>query len=173
MFILNGFTLLAMEMEEQVGSPNFTLCYAEGILILLPIFYPTITIKPDSFIIGFRDGLVQKLLEIQKSQFENTWQRHIYDTFDNIKDVIRNDSFRRQRKLALQLPFNTEFKAASVPDLTITLAKMYGSISLKTIQRDLEKLEDLHLVTKYKTNYKANEEIILRMIAKKKKRNEY
>ena len=49
-------------------------------------------------LLGFRDGLVQKLLEIQKSQFENTWQRHIYDTFDNIKDVIRNDSFRRQRK---------------------------------------------------------------------------
>lgn len=118
-------------------------------------------------LLGFRDGLLNKLKEIQKSQFENTWQRHIYDTFDNMKDAKRNEVFRRQRKLALKLPLNTDFQLEEVPDLSIALAKIYGQVSTKTIQRDLRILENNGIIRRNKKIYRANTETIMQMMAKR------
>jgi len=118
-------------------------------------------------IVGFRDGLVAKLNEIQKSQFENTWHAHIYNTFDELKNVTRNEVFRRRRKLALSLPINIIFRAEELPGLSIPLAQMYSGKSLKTIQRELEKLYELGLIKKEAQSYKTNTEIILKMMAKR------
>lgn len=120
-------------------------------------------------LLGFRDGLVQTLEIIQKSQFQNTWQKLIYDKFDSVRENSREDVFRRQRTLALEIPFNKEFTVSQVSDLTIPLAKQYaGSVSEKTIQRDLEKLIDLELVRKSKNGFIANTDILRSMIAKRR-----
>lgn len=120
-------------------------------------------------LLGFRDGLVQTLDVIQKSQFQNTWQKLIYDKFDAIKQGSRDDVFRRQRTLALEIPFDTAFSIAQVSSLSIPLAKQYaGKVSEKTVQRDVEKLIELALVRKSENGYIANTEILRSMIAKRR-----
>jgi Fic family protein len=119
-------------------------------------------------LLGFRDGLVQTLDIIQKSQFQNTWQKLIYDRFDAIRQGSREDVFRRQRTLALEIPFDIEFTISQVSNLSIPLAKQYaGGVSEKTIQRDVEKLMELELVRKSKSGYIANTDILRSMIAKR------
>jgi len=123
-------------------------------------------------LLGFRDGLVQTLDIIQKSQFQNTWQKLIYDRFDAIRQGSREDVFRRQRTLALEIPFDIEFTISQVSNLSIPLAKQYaGVVSEKTIQRDVEKLMELELVRKSKSGYIANTDILRSMIAKRRLTN--
>jgi Fic family protein len=123
-------------------------------------------------LLGFRDGLVQTLDIIQKSQFQNTWQKLIYDRFDAIRQGSREDVFRRQRTLALEIPFDIEFTISQVSNLSIPLAKQYaGGVSEKTIQRDVEKLMELELVRKSKSGYIANTDILHSMIAKRRSTN--
>lgn len=124
-------------------------------------------------LLGFRDGLVQTLDVIQKSQFQNTWQKLIYDKFDAIRLGSREDVFRRQRALALEIPFDKEFKISQVSSLTVPLAKQYaGAVSEKTIQRDVEKLIDLELVRKSGNYYITNTDILRSMIAKRRSLND-
>ena len=119
-------------------------------------------------LLGFRDGLVQTLDIVQKSQFQNTWQKLIYDKFDEIRRNSREEMFKRQRTLALELPFDTEFKLFQVSGLSIPLAKQYAGITEKTIQRDIEKLIELELVRKTQGSYIANTDILRSMIAKRR-----
>lgn len=119
-------------------------------------------------LIGFRDGLVQTLEIIQKSQFENTWQKLIFDKFDEIRSTITDDVFRRQRTLALELPVGKFISLSEISNLSIPLAKLYTTISYKTIQRDIERLIELKLVRKQDDKFIANTDIINTMIAKRK-----
>lgn len=119
-------------------------------------------------LLGFRDGLVQTLEVIQRSQFQNTWQKLIYDKFDAIRDNSRPDTFKRQRTLALELPFDVEFTASKVPTMTIRLARAYSSVVEKTIQRDIEKLVELDLVKKTGNGFVANIDSLRSMIAKRR-----
>lgn len=123
-------------------------------------------------LLGFRDGLAQTLDVIQKSQFQNTWQKLIYDKFDAIRQGSRDDVFRRQRTLALEIPFDKEFTISQVSSLSVPLAKQYaGSVTEKTVQRDVEKLIDLELVRKSENGYIANTDILRSMIAKRRSPN--
>jgi len=81
----------------------------------------------------------------------------------------RDNVFRRQRTLALEMPFDKEFTISQVSSLTVPLAKQYaGSVTEKTIQRDVEKLIELELVRKSETGYIANTDILRSMIAKRR-----
>jgi Fic family protein len=123
-------------------------------------------------LLGFRDGLVQTLDIIQKSQFQNTWQKLIYDKFDAIRQGSREDVFRRQRTLALEIPFDKEFTISQVSSLSVPLAKQYAAtVTEKTIQRDVEKLIELELVRKSANGYIANTDILRSMIAKRRSPN--
>lgn len=124
-------------------------------------------------LLGFRDGLAQTLEVIQKSQFQNTWQKLIYDKFDAIRQGSREEVFRRQRTLALEIPFEKEFTVAQVSSLSVPLAKLYSGsgVSEKTIQRDVEKLIELELVRKSSAGYIANTDILRSMIAKRRSPN--
>lgn len=121
-------------------------------------------------LLGFRDGLVHTLDVIQKSQFQNTWQKLIYDKFDAIRQGSREEVFRRQRTLALEIPFDKEFTISQVSSLTVPLAKQYSGagVTEKTIQRDVEKLIELELVRKSESGYIANVDILRSMIAKRR-----
>lgn len=122
----------------------------------------------DYALLGFRDGLEQTLRIIQKSQFENTWKKLIYDKFDVVRLSSREDVFKRQRTLALEFPFDKGLSVSEISLLTVQLAKIYASVSEKTIQRDLEKLIDLDLVKKESNKYFANTGLLNSMFAKRK-----
>jgi Fic family protein len=122
----------------------------------------------DYALLGFRDGLAQTLQVIQESQFENTWQKLIYDQFDDVRSEMREDIFKRQRQLALEFPVNKGLTIPEISVLSVHLAKTYANVSEKTIQRDAEKLIDLQLVKKIKDKYYANTDILKSMFAKRK-----
>ena len=122
----------------------------------------------DYALLGFRDGLEQTLRIIQISQFENTWKKLIYDKFDVVRLSTREDVFKRQRTLALEFPFDKGLSVSEISLLTVQLAKIYASVSEKTIQRDLEKLIELDLVKKESDKYFANTGILTSMFAKRK-----
>ncbi|TAE89039.1 MAG: Fic family protein [Bacteroidetes bacterium] len=121
-------------------------------------------------LLGFRDGLEQTLDVIQKSQFQNTWQKLIYDKFDAIRQGSQDKVFRRQRTLALEIPFDKEFTISQVSNLSVPLAKQYSGagVTEKTVQRDVEKLVELELVRKSGVGYIANTDILRSMIAKRR-----
>ncbi|MCX6303409.1 MAG: Fic family protein [Bacteroidetes bacterium] len=123
----------------------------------------------DYALLGFRDGLEQTLLIIQKSQLENTWQKLIYDKFDAIKSIKRDEVFKRQRTLALEFPVDRGLSLSEVSLLTVQLARIYAQVSEKTIQRDIEKLIGLELVVKTDEKYFANIGMLTRMFAKRKR----
>lgn len=119
-------------------------------------------------LLGFRDGLTQTLEVIQQSQFQNTWQKLIYDRFDSIRDSSRSSTYKRQLSLPLELPFDKEFQAVKVSQLSIRLAQLYANVSEKTVQRDIEKLVALELVRKSENGYITNTNVLRSMIAKRR-----
>ena len=119
-------------------------------------------------LLGFRDGLVQTLDVIQLSQFQSIWQKLIYDTFDEIRDSVRFEVFKRQRTLALEFPLEGNFTLSHIVNLSVALAKQYASLNEKTIQRDLERLIELKLVKKSGNEYSANTDLLRSMVARRR-----
>ncbi|MBI1191831.1 MAG: Fic family protein [Bacteroidetes bacterium] len=119
-------------------------------------------------LLGFRDGLVLTLSTIQRSQFRLSWQKMIYDMFEAVRAGSHEKVFQRQRTLALELPFDQEFKAADVLGLSIPLAQQYAGVSEKTVERDLEKLEEMGLAVKRDTRFIANKGVLYGMIARRR-----
>jgi Fic family protein len=119
-------------------------------------------------LLGFRDGLIHTLETIQKSQFQNTWQKLIYDKFDEIREKSQENVFKRQRTLALEMPFDQCFTISQVPNMTIQLARIYSNVSPKTIQRDIDKLIELELINKSDGKFIANTNTLRNMVAKRR-----
>ena len=120
-------------------------------------------------LLGFRDGLAQTLDVIQQSQWQNTWQRLVYDKFEGIRRNSHIDVFRRQRTFALEIfGINKSFTCSQVAVLTTLLAKLYSSIAPSTIARDVKKLEELKLLRKDGNGFAANTGILRGMAAKRR-----
>lgn len=96
-------------------------------------------------LVGLRDGLQQTLEKIQESQLVNTWQKHVYDTFEDVS-ITQKNIFKRRRRLALEMPIDRKFQAKEIPALTIKLAQLYAGVSSRTLYRDLEELISLDLL---------------------------
>lgn len=121
-------------------------------------------------IIGLRDGLENVLSTIQKSQTEITWRAYIYDRFDETP-VTKEETHKRRRCLALELPLYARATISQIPELSVKLAKQYANVSIKTLHRDLEELIDMSLVIKDGDFYEANIALLNTMFAKNKPQN--
>jgi len=116
---------------------------------------------------GLRDGLQSTLEKIQTSQLLNTWQKHVYDTFENV-EIKQKELFKRRRRLALELPIDRRFSFKEIPELNIKLAYLYSGISPKTLERDITELFSLELIVYENGKYFAKISVLNRMIAKRK-----
>lgn len=121
-------------------------------------------------LLGLRDGLEQTLLTIQKSQFDITWQKMVYDEFDKVKRG-QEPMFQRQRRLALDFPKDRVLKLEEIPHINTRLAMLYANLSPRTIQRDLSELVIMELVAKEGDGYRARMER-LRMYVPHSKRKQ-
>ncbi len=117
-------------------------------------------------LVGFRDGLKQTLGKMQNSLVKITWQRFVYDTFENI-EMKQKEVFKRRRRLALEIPLDTQFLAKDIPDLNIKLAKLYSNVSAKTIERDIEELKSHNIIIKKDGYYIAITTSVSRMMARR------
>ncbi len=105
---------------------------------------------------GFRDGLVETLQTIQKSQFLTAWRSFVYDKFAERKMRTRT-VFRRQRELVLCMPLDRILSLDALLILTPEIARTYASVSQRTLLRDIKIVEDMGLVRKIgRDRYTAN-----------------
>jgi Fic family protein len=119
-------------------------------------------------LVGYRDGLRQTLEKIQESQLKMTWQKYVYDQFGTVDIGAHKDVFKRRRAFALEMPIDKKFTFVEIPDLNITLAKLYSNIHERTIMRDIDELIELKILIKEGNEYFANVSALNRMIAKRK-----
>jgi Fic family protein len=115
-------------------------------------------------LIGFRDGLQKTLETIQNSQLIMTWQKYIYDKFDEV-EITQKQVFKRKRKFALEMPIDRQFTIDEIPGLNIQLARLYSNISSRTLHRDIEELMKLEILNKNGNNYLANISVLNTMMA--------
>jgi hypothetical protein len=66
------------------------------------------------------------------------------------------------------MPIDKKFTFVEIPDLNITLAKLYSNIHERTIMRDIDELIELKILIKEGNEYFANVSALNRMIAKRK-----
>jgi Fic family protein len=118
-------------------------------------------------IVGLRDGLVEVLKKIQLSQTQITWIKYIYDVFDHMA-LGKEDTFKRKRTLALEMPLYRQVSLNEIPDLSIKLAKIYGQASTKTIYRDAEEMVGVGIFIKNNYKYEANISKLNEMFARNK-----
>ncbi len=121
-------------------------------------------------IIGLKDGLDSVLQKIQKSQTGITWRAYIYDRFDAIPQG-KEETHKRRRTLALELPLNQKVTIHDIPELSIKLAKLYGNMSEKTLQRDLDEIFTMNIIVKSGDKYEPNISLLNTMFAQNKTSN--
>ncbi|MEM7481398.1 MAG: Fic family protein [Acidobacteriota bacterium] len=116
---------------------------------------------------GFRDGLLLTLELIQRSQFETAWRSFIYDRFAGKK--YRKTVFKRRRNLILEAPIGEWLTFDEIALTSPRVARDYGGLSERTLQRDLEVLIEMDLLAMKDRKYAANT-VLLRQLMPSRRR---
>lgn len=117
---------------------------------------------------GLHDGLEETLKEIQKSQFTITWHKFIYDKFAEVS-MSHKEVFKRRRELILNMPIGVPLTLDQMVESTTKVARLYASLSTRSIMRDIDELIELKLVYKEGGRYFANAGIVGGFLAQKRK----
>lgn len=122
---------------------------------------------------GFRDGLILILETIQKSIFDIAWHHYIHNKFTDIKPS-KKDVIKRRRELILAMPYDHDLSLKEMVEVNPSIARLYSSLSDRTILRDILFLIELGLIVegKDKNKYRAHTDIlktktVLRRVNKK------
>jgi hypothetical protein len=106
---------------------------------------------------GFVDGLRAQLEFVWEQQWDVVWRNYVHELFRNKTSA----SEARQRHLALDLSLTRDWvQISDIPDLTPRLAKAYASKTKKTIQRDLNVLDQMKLIIRETRKVRARREVI-------------
>lgn len=115
-------------------------------------------------VLGFRDGLVETLRAIQKSQFETAWRSLIYDKFAEHK-YRKQNVLKRRRELMLRMPLDRHVPTAELP----TIAGEYTTLSPRTLLRDLTFLQELALIRFEPEGWRARTDMLtLQMVRRRR-----
>ncbi|MBX7149715.1 Fic family protein [bacterium] len=118
-------------------------------------------------ITGFVDGLRAQLNYVWEQQWDVAWRNYVHELFQS-KNSMSNI---RQKHLALDLGMQKDWvNYSQVAELTTRLAKAYAGKTSKTIQRDLNLLEEMGLVERNARQVRAKIEIILYFLPLRNKR---
>lgn len=107
---------------------------------------------------GFVDGLREQLDVVWAQQWDVAWRDYVQECFQD-----RNGpSDTRQRHLALDLSTAADWTdVGKVRELTPRLAKAYATKTQKTVQRDLNALQELELIDRVGRRVRARREVIM------------
>jgi len=107
---------------------------------------------------GFVEGLHEQMEFVWDQVWMTVWRDHVNERFLNRTHL----SDARQKQLALDLAVKADWVAvAEIPELTPPLAKAYAGKTAKTVQRDLNQLEKMNLITREGRKVRARREVIL------------
>lgn len=114
---------------------------------------------------GFVDGLREQLEKIWLQQWDVVWRNFVHEKFQN-----RNSpADTRQRHLALDIgDISDGVEVGKVTELTPRLAKAYARKTSKTVQRDLNELVQMGLITRDGRKVRARREVILAFLPLRK-----
>ena len=104
---------------------------------------------------GFRDGLRATLDEIQRLHFASAWRGFVFETCER-QPHRKHTVLERRRNLALAFPLHGGFTPDEVVTLDAPTAKRYGTLSERTLRRDLNFLVRIGLVTVEGRRFSAN-----------------
>lgn len=117
---------------------------------------------------GLRDGLLKTLRSIEESQFAITWRKLVYDRFSDRK-YTKKTVHKRQQALALALPIGQWVSAHSVNFLTPEIAKLYATLTDRTIARDVELLAEMSLVIRNGDQIQANTDLLKHQVPRRRR----
>ena len=115
---------------------------------------------------GFVDGLREQLEKIWTQQWDVVWENYVHDLFR----AKNSPTDTRQRHLALDLGAKDDWaEVGKISELTPRLAKAYAAKTTKTVQRDLNALVEMGLITRDGRKVRARREVILAFLPLRKK----
>jgi len=123
----------------------------------------------DYAVTGFRDGLLETVKTIQKSQFHTAWRSFVHDLFAERK-YTKKTVFKRRRELMLAFPLELTVPLAQIPLLNPRIALEYGQLSERTLQRDLDVLIEMGLMNRIENGYRANTAALRMQMARRLKK---
>lgn len=107
---------------------------------------------------GLVDGLRSQLEFVRVQHWDVVWRNYVHELFAEKP----GEAHARQRQLALDLGTREEgVLVQDLPELSTKLAKAYANKTIKTMQRDLNLLEEIGLVAREGKRVRARRELIL------------
>jgi hypothetical protein len=114
---------------------------------------------------GFVDGLREQLEKIWTQQWDVVWRNFVHEKFQNRSSPTDT----RQRHLALDIGDAGDWlEVGKVAELTPRLAKAYARKTSKTVQRDLNELVQMGLITRDGRKVRARREVMLAFLPLRK-----
>lgn len=114
---------------------------------------------------GLVDGLRKQLEFVWEQQWDVVWRNYVHERFRH----DQSPASRRQCDLALELGLRENWTPVSaIAELTPRLAAAYATRTPKTIQRDLNHLEELNLIVRQSRQVRARRELIFAFLPLKK-----
>jgi len=108
---------------------------------------------------GFVEGLREQLEFIREQQWDISWSDYVNEQFGDCKSPTE----LRQRRLVLDLSEARDVVTPinQIPEISVTLAKLYAKKTIRTIQRDVSALERMGLLERRPDGVRAKREKIL------------
>ncbi|TGN02719.1 Fic family protein [Leptospira dzoumogneensis] len=118
---------------------------------------------------GYLDGLKKVMATINKSQVEIFWRGYIHDTFSHGPLTAKNENVnKRRRNLVLSMPYDRPVSVEEMTLLSRELILIYKDLSDKTIDRDIQELLRLELITEISSNrFQINQNILKKALPRK------
>jgi Fic family protein len=107
---------------------------------------------------GFLDGIREQIARIREQQMRVAWENYVHDLFRKLKN---SPTQKRRRELVFDLTDHSGWvEVAGIPLLTPKLAREYAAAGERMVQRDLNALASMHLISRRHGKVKANRHII-------------
>jgi hypothetical protein len=108
---------------------------------------------------GFVEGLREQLEFIRAQRWDISWSDYVNEQFGDCKSPTE----LRQRRLVLDLSHARDvvIPINQIPEISVTLAKLYAKKTIRTMQRDVSALERMGLLERRPDGVRAKREKIL------------
>lgn len=114
---------------------------------------------------GFVDGLAEQIELVKKQQLAVHWINYVYDRFRD----ARSQTDLRRKHLVLDLSNKRDpVPTSEMRYISPRIAEAYANKTDKTIQRDLNKLKAMGLITKTPEGFRVRSEVIMAFIPRTK-----
>lgn len=107
---------------------------------------------------GFLDGIREQIGRIRDQQMRVAWENYVHDRF---RDVKNSPTQKRRRDLVFALTDRSDLvDVAGIPLLTPKLAREYAMAGARMVQRDLNALARMDLISRRHGKVRANQHVI-------------